>query len=249
MDVQTRLKQAIAAAKNGETFKASKLLYSILDEDPKNEAAWVWLSYVVDAVEDRQVCLENVLTLNPSSQYAIRGLAQIRQLKNKDTHSVSSASSGSLEQIPTGTGGTLLHQLALKLTAAFWAGAGFLFVVAGVIDLINKIVNLLKSRTFPYYITPSQLWDFTIAVGFLILGILVFNIAWALFARHKVGIYASILFSLGLILAVPTALLISGSNNYLLVIFAAAMPTIVLFLTLISQVGLDYEQRLATHIR
>lgn len=241
MENRTRLTQAIEAAKHGDKRKASDLLYAVLDDDPRNEVAWVWLSYVVDTPEDRRICLENALTINPASQYAIRGLSQL----NGQGAPVAQTSAG----LPAG--GAVYQpvwwqKLALTAITAFWAGLGFLFLLVGIIELVQKSAKLFASRNFPYYITPTQLWGFTIATAFLVGGILIFNVVWGLFIRHKAGYFASILFSLGFIVLVPAAILISGGNNYLVIIFGAAMPTLVLFLTLISQVGFDHDKPMAS---
>ena len=77
---QVKLGEGIAAAKNGDRTQAREILYDVVDQEPKNEVAWVWLSYVVDTIEDRQICLENVLLINPENVYASGGLQQLRKL-------------------------------------------------------------------------------------------------------------------------------------------------------------------------
>lgn len=258
MNSQTRLNQAIEAAKRGDKRTAGDLLYAVLDADPRNEVAWVWLSYVVDTPEDRRICLENALTVNPTSQYAIRGLAQLNGQAGPSGQPTATAA-GKTQVMPVSRPvaapvfETVYHRqpvwwqkLALTAVTAFWAGLGFLFLLVGVIELVQKSAKLFASRNFPYYITPTQLWDFTIATAFLVGGILIFNLVWGLFVRHKIGYFASILFSLGLIVLVPAVILISGKASYPVIIFGAAMPTVILFLTLISQVGFDHDQQMAS---
>jgi hypothetical protein len=78
MDTTATLNQAILAAKAGRKGEARRLLESVLDADERNEQAWLWLSGVLDDVEDRTICLENVLTINPGNQAARQGLAALR---------------------------------------------------------------------------------------------------------------------------------------------------------------------------
>ena len=78
MDVQTTLQQAIDAAKGGRKEEARRLLESVLDVEERNEQAWLWLSSVIDEDEDRIICLENVLTVNPRNTAARKGLAALR---------------------------------------------------------------------------------------------------------------------------------------------------------------------------
>ena len=77
MDIQTALDRAIAAAKMGRNVEARALLEAVLEVDERNEQAWLWMSGVVDSDEERIICLENVLTINPQNQAARHGLASL----------------------------------------------------------------------------------------------------------------------------------------------------------------------------
>jgi hypothetical protein len=68
------LRDGIAAAKAGRTEQACELLLRVIENDQASEVAWLWLSGVVDSDEDRLVCLENVLTLNPDNAEACAGV-------------------------------------------------------------------------------------------------------------------------------------------------------------------------------
>ncbi len=72
------LNRAIIAAKAGRKTEARQLLEAVLDTDERNERAWLWLSGVVDSDEERIICLENVLSINPDNQPARKGLAILR---------------------------------------------------------------------------------------------------------------------------------------------------------------------------
>jgi hypothetical protein len=78
MDLEETLRQAIAAAKEGHSEEARRLLETVLDADERNEQAWLWLSGVVDSDEERAICLENVLAINPGNVPASQGLAALR---------------------------------------------------------------------------------------------------------------------------------------------------------------------------
>lgn len=71
------LVDGITAAKKGENDRAHELLLTVIEVDKENEQAWLWLSGVVDSDEDRQICLENVLLINPDSAAAKRGLERL----------------------------------------------------------------------------------------------------------------------------------------------------------------------------
>jgi tetratricopeptide (TPR) repeat protein len=90
--LNTLLNEGIVAAKSGQTARARDLLMQVVEADESNESAWLWLSGVVESLEDRQVCLENVLALNPDSVAAQKGLAWIDQQRASQESSPEEAS-------------------------------------------------------------------------------------------------------------------------------------------------------------
>lgn len=78
-DVASLLRQGVAAAKSGQREKARDLLMRVVEQDEENVAAWLWLSGVVDSLDDREICLENVLTLDPDNDLANNGLALLNK--------------------------------------------------------------------------------------------------------------------------------------------------------------------------
>ena len=46
----------------------------VVEANESSEQGWIWLSGVVDTDEDRVICLENALTLNPDNVQARAGL-------------------------------------------------------------------------------------------------------------------------------------------------------------------------------
>jgi hypothetical protein len=69
---------AIQAIRMGDKIGGRQILEDILEADESNEEVWLWLSSVVDTDEDREICLENVLALNPDNLIAQRGLEALR---------------------------------------------------------------------------------------------------------------------------------------------------------------------------
>ncbi|MCQ3931998.1 MAG: hypothetical protein DPW16_16225 [Chloroflexi bacterium] len=82
-DVNQLVEKAIAAYKAKQKSQARELLMQAVDMDDKHEQAWLWLSAVVDSVEDQQVCLENVLTINPKNDRARKGLEELYKKQGK----------------------------------------------------------------------------------------------------------------------------------------------------------------------
>ena len=77
-EINLWLTDGIAAARAGKRAEARELLLRVVNADENNVRAWLWLSGVVTTLEDREVCLENVLALDPVNEAARRGLARVR---------------------------------------------------------------------------------------------------------------------------------------------------------------------------
>lgn len=73
------LKEGVQAARDGRKADARRLLLQVVEQDERNEKAWIWLSYVVESDDDRLVCLENVLAINPDNGSAKKGLARLNE--------------------------------------------------------------------------------------------------------------------------------------------------------------------------
>jgi hypothetical protein len=67
------------AAREGNRVKAHDLFRQAVAVDPYHEMVWLWLASVVDSDDDRRVCFENMLELNPSNQMARRQLQKLEQ--------------------------------------------------------------------------------------------------------------------------------------------------------------------------
>jgi hypothetical protein len=77
VEVDRLLKEGQAAARGGDMATARTLLTQVVERDPHNERAWMWLSGVVAEPEEQQICLENVLVINPHNTKARKGLEYI----------------------------------------------------------------------------------------------------------------------------------------------------------------------------
>jgi tetratricopeptide (TPR) repeat protein len=73
------LQQAIRAARAGHKLEARDLLIELVEVDPRNEMAWIWLSGLVDTLEDRIIACENVLTINPANEKMRAHLAELQR--------------------------------------------------------------------------------------------------------------------------------------------------------------------------
>jgi hypothetical protein len=78
-NVEAIIQEGISAIKAGRKDDARRALMKAVDLDERNETAWLWLSAVVDTPDEQQLCLENVLSINPSNQKAQRGLEALKK--------------------------------------------------------------------------------------------------------------------------------------------------------------------------
>jgi tetratricopeptide (TPR) repeat protein len=68
MNPQDLLRQGIEAARAGRRAEARDFFIQVVDLDPQNQAAWLWLTGYVDDLEDKIIACENVLTINPANE-------------------------------------------------------------------------------------------------------------------------------------------------------------------------------------
>ncbi|MFN8459105.1 MAG: tetratricopeptide repeat protein [Anaerolineae bacterium] len=78
-DLEKLLREGIAAARAGQKEQAQQLLLRVTDLDETNLLAWLWLSGVVKTRAEQEICLENVLDLDPNHKVAQQALARLRQ--------------------------------------------------------------------------------------------------------------------------------------------------------------------------
>lgn len=73
-EVDAMIKEGIRLYKAGKKSEARAKWEQVTELDQLNEQAWLWLSAVVESVDDQRTCLENVLYINPANANARKGL-------------------------------------------------------------------------------------------------------------------------------------------------------------------------------
>jgi hypothetical protein len=82
---EQELNQAIGLFKQGNKDEAGKVLTDLLQREPENESAWLWLAACSTKPEDRRFCLEKSLEINPGNEKARIALAKITPAPPIDT--------------------------------------------------------------------------------------------------------------------------------------------------------------------
>ncbi len=101
-----QFKQAVAAFKAGNKDEARNLLMDVVDKDEQHEQAWLYLSALVTSLEEQQICLENVLAINPNNDRAKKGLEKVLQKlvdRDADTKLSDAGAPASSESAPAQT--------------------------------------------------------------------------------------------------------------------------------------------------
>lgn len=79
-----KLQEAISSIKSGNKQLGQQLLTQIIQTEPNNEIAWLWMSAVVSE-DKRRYCVERVLKINPDNQAARQALEKLNQVQLKET--------------------------------------------------------------------------------------------------------------------------------------------------------------------
>jgi len=77
-----QLQQAITFIKTGNKQEGGRLLSQVLEADPTNEKAWLWMVRAVSSDKKRIYCLERVLAINPNNQIAQQTLVKLKARTN-----------------------------------------------------------------------------------------------------------------------------------------------------------------------
>jgi hypothetical protein len=73
------VQRGIAALEAGDKVQACRLLGRAIQANPQDEQAWLWLSGAVESDQERLMCLNKVLEINPANEAAKRGVAALRE--------------------------------------------------------------------------------------------------------------------------------------------------------------------------
>ncbi|RME77456.1 MAG: hypothetical protein D6784_03660 [Chloroflexi bacterium] len=235
-DLEQWLHEGITAAKTGQLERARFLLLDVVEQDQTNEVAWYWLYRVFDRTEDKRICLENLLTINPQNRWASQELQRLlrsARLRQQVDRQVSQAR-------PAGHPADSLVRalpatLTLHLVTAFWFGISLVILAGGLLAAQEWLSAWLRSRSFPVYITPDLVLGLLAALMFILLGILGLVVAVLLYFRATAGFYGSIILGLLLLLIGPTLSLVVEPPNYLTTVCTGGISGMIVLLTLAAQ--------------
>ena len=245
-ELEQWLQEGIIAAKAGQLEQARFRLLDVVEQDQTNEAAWFWLYQVFDRRDDKRLCLENLIIINPQNQWAQEELLNYVSPPAAQAASHQQAAGGrqahskvlpSKQARDTGRSSRASRPIALKLVVAFWLGISVIFTVGGIVAAGEWLISSARTRTFPYYLTGFQIVELLVAIIFVLAGLMGVYIAILLFSRSMAGFYGSVILALGLLLVGPFISLIVDPPNYPTMICTGGISGMIVLLTLASQPG------------
>lgn len=232
--IEQWLQEGIIAAKSGQPEQARFRLLDVVEQDQTNETAWFWLYQLFERSEDKRICLENLIIINPHNQWARQELQNLNHVPVSTSLAPVAPKARGKAALPKAGN----RPLTLKIINAFWLGISLILLGGGIIASGEWLSSTIQSRNFPNYISAMQTLELLIALGLVMAGLIGLNITVALFFRSMVGFYGSLLLGLGLLLVGPTISLIVQPPNYLAAICIGGMCGMIVLLTLASQPSL-----------
>ena len=79
MDEAQTLRLAKEAIRQGDKAAGQRLLLQVIQADPRNGTAWLWLSAIADDPAEERACLERVIEISPDSDVARRHLSKLQR--------------------------------------------------------------------------------------------------------------------------------------------------------------------------
>lgn len=76
-EIDRLYQEGVAALRAGDKATGREKLMQVVEADQLHENAWLWLSGAVETSEERIICLENVLTINPRHEKARQALIKL----------------------------------------------------------------------------------------------------------------------------------------------------------------------------
>ena len=85
MQENNPLQKAISAARAGHELTARDMFLDIVKAEPQNEVAWMWLTGLLDDLDDCIQACERTLEINPNNTSARQYLGQLLERKRKES--------------------------------------------------------------------------------------------------------------------------------------------------------------------
>jgi hypothetical protein len=231
-EVHRLLAQGVEFAQAGQRLQAYKSLLNVVELDQRNELAWLWLSTVTDNIDDQLICLENVLTINPSNSLARQRLAALSDNGTQPGRTLSITANVATTPPPPAP-------LTLWPVVAFWVSVSILFLGGGVASVVDFAFILLRARGIVQNLSLIEMAWLPMGLFFVVFGLTGISLAWQLARRRPGGYCGSLIFGLALTVLGPSTSLILDPPNYQATVCTGLMPAAAVLLTIASLAGFE----------
>jgi len=92
------LQQALTAAREKRELTARDLFLDVVEINPRNETAWLWLTGLLDNLDDCMYACEMVLDINPNNTRILPYLSRLREKKQKQLDEYRQAAEKQIER-------------------------------------------------------------------------------------------------------------------------------------------------------
>ncbi len=250
-DIQLWLHEGITATKANQLAEARARLLDVVEHDQTNEVAWFWLYQAFERPDDKWVCLENLLAINSTNEWARQELTHYSPAPVAPPPTASSPIRPPLIRAKPASPSAPYKRKNLpapndfattdfwpdtsrQLAAGFWVGISAIFSISGIMGFGEWLLAGLRTPNFPISLSITQAIEFLIAFVFFLMGLLCLLVAVGLFQRAKFGFYGSSLLAFTLLLVGPTMSLLTAPPNYPSTACLGGMFGLILLLTLAS---------------
>lgn len=72
--IKEALDASANAIKSGDTLTGMEGLKWVLEREPHNVLAWLWMSRCVEGADEKLICFERVLAIDPTNKHALKGI-------------------------------------------------------------------------------------------------------------------------------------------------------------------------------
>lgn len=162
-NIDDLLEHGIRAARAGDKETARRLLKQVIDEDPDNELALIWLASSVTSPAERRMYLQQVVRVNPDNQRAREALRQLSTGRSENVPYVASqisserpAAARPTQQADSSTGsGLRLSPVEILLIVVLAVLIGVAFVaISGIAEQQANTAQVAVNSPTP--VTPSN---------------------------------------------------------------------------------------------
>jgi len=141
--IKEMLDAAAASIKRGNIASGKASLISVLEREPDNVSAWLWMSRCFQDRENKLRCFRKVLEIDPNNSHAIEGI----RLFSFSSHTNRRKSSASLKWLGLGIGGAVLFVLVGSLSAYAFGLVQLPSAMPAVPLAISTEINVAKDET------------------------------------------------------------------------------------------------------